>query len=736
MPGSSDKMDKRYVKNDHNSGRQSKPAFMDPAYIDESIVRIVRSHITNELYLNTDLITDHARKSMQYYLCTRENVPDDFWDQSLDGVLKRSTSGLSRTVSEAVSDAFEVIRSGSIDILLKPEQRGGCLHQLQGRMNKSIDAVKLIVRDKLTETSGKMSLRELASEAPDEVRLAAKDKTPVKFECEIRLKPEENRSVRKWKSDLSKKRREYEKNLHQANLEKKKKMERELAQQEKVLTAIPKRYRDLYPRARTLKRHFTLHVGPTNSGKTFDAMKHLARASSGVYLGPLRLLAYEQFENLNARRIPCSLVTGEEQVIVSNAMITASTVEMADLKAYYEVAVIDEAQMITDEQRGGAWTSAILGICADQVHVCCSPDAEKLLLSIIRECRDEVSVVHHKRKTPLMLDRVHFSFPDGVQKGDALIVFSRRSVHAVAASVRERGLKCSVVYGALPYDVRHEQARLFASGMNDVVVATDAIGLGMNLPIKRVVFLETEKYDGYELRSLRTTEIKQIAGRAGRYGIYGTGYYTALTDKGSIAKAVKAEYPPIGAPVIDFPESLLAVDLTLQETILRWRRAGIYTGWSRGNTDRMLDLLTFIPGSNKKLQFDLITMAFDEEDQRLLGLWKQMARAETAGMRFDVLKELPGVHEGGYDAGSLDKLEERFRICDLLYAYLRKFYPVESLMNEVSAVKSRITHEIIHILEKQRFQGKRCRICGRKLPWNYEYSICEICYENQLSRPS
>ena len=249
-------MNNRYGKKDKNSDSQPKPDFMDPAYIDEAIVRIVRSHITNGLYSNTDLITDYARKRMQYYLCTRENVPDNFWDQSMADVLKRSTSGVSRSVGEAVSDAFEVIQSGSIDLILKKEQRGTCRQQVQGRFNKSIDSVKLLIRDNLAAASGAMTLKELESETPDEVRLAAKEGTPFEFSCDLRLKPEENRAVQKWKSDLSKKRKEHEKNLHQANLEKKKKMERELAQQEKVLTAIPKRYRDLYPRARTMKRHF------------------------------------------------------------------------------------------------------------------------------------------------------------------------------------------------------------------------------------------------------------------------------------------------------------------------------------------------------------------------------------------------------------------------------------------------------------------------------------------------
>jgi ATP-dependent RNA helicase SUPV3L1/SUV3 len=186
--------------------------------------------------------------------------------------------------------------------------------------------------------------------------------------------------------------------------------------------------------------------------------------------------------------------------------------------------------------------------------------------------------------------------------------------------------------------------------------------------------------------------------------------------------------------MIDFPESLLSVDLSLKETILRWRRAGVHDGWSLGDTDRMLDLITLVPGNNKQLQYDLITMAFDEEEPELLSLWKQMVRAETTGERFDVEKALPGINTRGYDSGSLDKLERKFRICDLLYSYLRKFYPVESLMSEVSAVKSGIAHEIIHILERQRFQGRRCRICGRKLPWNYEYSICEYCFENNRGR--
>ena len=721
---------KRYGR--RGSDHREKPAFMSPAYIDDDLVRLVRSHIIKELFSQTDSVAAYTAGRMHAYLGTRENVPDSFWEQSLESVLKRSTSGLSRLMGDAVSDAFDVILESSIRQILRPEQYEGCGRQIRGRMGKIFDSMKLTVRGMIIDSCGSMSLREFRDGSAASFGDSAEKERTDDYYCEIKLKSSEKKALKKWYADLAEKRKDYEKSRLREKLEKKERMERELAQQAKVLTAIPERYRDLYPRARAMNRRFILHSGPTNSGKTFDAMNRLKTASSGVYLGPLRLLAYEQFEYLNARGIPCSLVTGEEQEIVEGATITASTVEMADLHSYYEAAVIDEAQLITDSQRGGAWTNAILGLCAEEIHVCCSPDAEELLLSIIRECEDEVAVVHHDRMVPLIEDTSHFTFPDGVSEGDALIVFSRRSVHAVAATVRDRGFQCSIVYGALPYDVRHEQARLFAAGYHQVIVATDAIGLGMNLPIKRVVFLETEKFDGYEIRDLRITEIKQIAGRAGRYGIYNTGYYTALADKNSIARAVGSEYPSIGTPVIDFPESLLSVDLSLKETILRWRQAGVHTGWSRGDTDRMLDLLSYIPGDDKRLQYDLITMAFDEEDQILMGLWKQMARAEAAAARFDVQKALPGIGAGGYDAGSLDKLERKFRICDLLYSYLRKFNPDTLLMNEVSAVKSRITHEIIRILEKQRFQGRRCRLCGRKLPWNYEYSICEICYERSI----
>lgn len=111
-----------------------------------------------------------------------------------------------------------------------------------------------------------------------------------------------------------------------------------------------------FPKAQSMKRHFILHIGPTNSGKTYQALERLKLAQNGVYLGPLRLLALEVYEKMNDAGIPCTMLTGQECLEVSDSRITASTVEMLDCDKEYDIAVIDEAQMVADDDRGHSWT--------------------------------------------------------------------------------------------------------------------------------------------------------------------------------------------------------------------------------------------------------------------------------------------------------------------------------------------------------------------------------------------
>ena len=112
---------------------------------------------------------------------------------------------------------------------------------------------------------------------------------------------------------------------------------------------------------------------------------------------------------------------------------------------------------------------------------------------------------------------------------------------AVSAQLLNNNIRTSIIYGSLPYSTRKKQFDRFLSGETEVIVCTDAIGMGVNLPIKRIVFLETRKYDGVSMRKLRVSEIKQIAGRAGRKGIYDKGYVAATKDIDLIRDALKAK---------------------------------------------------------------------------------------------------------------------------------------------------------------------------------------------------
>ena len=505
-----------------------------------------------------------------------------------------------------------------------------------------------------------------------------------------------------------------------------------------LLNAIPEHYRDLYPLARQMTRKFILHLGPTNSGKTYEGVQRLRGARHGIYLGPLRLLAAEQFETLNVDDVPCSLVTGEEQIRVPGSRVQSSTVEMADLQAHYDVAVIDECQMIADRDRGGAWTAAILGLCADEIHACASPDAEALLTRMITECGDELTIVRHERMTPLEVEKEGFQFPTSVRPGDALIVFSKARVHAVAAELRSKGYRVSLIYGALPPDVRRDQAERFHQGETEVVVSTDAIAMGMNLPIERVVFLESEKYDGDITRTLTDAEIKQIAGRAGRYGIYDVGYVNAYGFKGLVAGALSKPLRPLTEAIIRFPESLLGIPLPLTQIINQWIQMQDKSCFSKASTVRMAALAAMLETkhTDKELLYRFLCIPFDETEPDLLTRWKAMYHAESQGEHIEVLPQIPRLLDPEEcTVQMLDGLEADYRRCDLYYNYARLFLEEpDYILEEIQRRKDLISQGIIHILSTQKLQQKVCHSCKKRLPWNWPYRLCDSCYRRRSFR--
>jgi len=197
------------------------------------------------------------------------------------------------------------------------------------------------------------------------------------------------------------------------------------------------------------ERKFILHVGPTNSGKTHQAIQCLKRAQNGVYLGPLRLLALEIFDRLNVDGVPCSLLTGQEEEEIPCSRIVSATIEMCDYSQHYDVAVIDECQMLANEERGANWTRALFHLDADEIHVCLAPEALKLITSLIEGMGSEYSVEQCHRLTPLTFEGLFRKLADA-KDGDALITFSRKKVLAIAAELEENGIRTSVLYGALP----------------------------------------------------------------------------------------------------------------------------------------------------------------------------------------------------------------------------------------------------------------------------------------------
>ncbi|KAK3649197.1 RNA helicase [Elasticomyces elasticus] len=283
-----------------------------------------------------------------------------------------------------------------------------------------------------------------------------------------------------------------------------------------------------FPATRSLHRTVHLHVGPTNSGKTYHALQQLEKAKTGAYAGPLRLLAHEVYSRMNAKGRACALITGEERRnaiggshIGGEAGLQACTVEMMPLNKTLDVAVIDEIQMIGNAERGWAWTQALMGVKAKEVHLCGEERTVPLVRELCASVGDKLIIHKYERLSPL---KVADSSLNGdlknLRKGDCIVSFSVMGIHALRSQIEKlTNKKVATVYGSLPPETRAQQARLFNDRDNeyDYLVASDAVGMGLNLAIKRIIFEASSKFDGVSRKTLGVADIKQIGGRAGRY---------------------------------------------------------------------------------------------------------------------------------------------------------------------------------------------------------------------------
>ncbi len=293
------------------------------------------------------------------------------------------------------------------------------------------------------------------------------------------------------------------------------------------------------------RRGVTAVLGPTNTGKTHYAIERMVSYPSGVIGLPLRLLAREVYTRVCEKvgEANVSLITGEEKITPSTARYAVCTVEAMPRETKTMFAAIDEVQLASDLERGHIFTDRILHLRGVE---------ETLLLGsqtmqpILQHLLPGLNVVTRPRLSQL----VH----SGSKKitrlppRSAIVAFSTDEVYAIAELIRRQRGGAAVVTGALSPRTRNAQVELYQSGDVDFLVATDAIGMGLNLDLNHVAFAQTRKFDGWYNRDLSPAELGQIAGRAGRHvrdGTFGTtGRATAFNEE-QIERIEAHDYDPV-----------------------------------------------------------------------------------------------------------------------------------------------------------------------------------------------
>jgi len=260
-------------------------------------------------------------------------------------------------------------------------------------------------------------------------------------------------------------------------------------------------------------------LGPTNTGKTYHAVERLLAHRTGMIGFPLRLLARENYDRLVQLRgaEAVALITGEERIVPAAPSYFVCTVEAMPLDRRVDFLAVDEIQLAADRERGHVFTARLLGARGLQETMFLGAETIKPLL---RQLVPEAAFIARERLSTLTY--AGHKKLDRLPRRSAIVVFSLADLYEVAERVRHETGGAAVVFGALSPRTRNAQVALYQAGEVDYLVATDAIGMGLNLDIDHVAFTALGKYDGRGPRPLRPAEVAQIAGRAGRHTRDGT----------------------------------------------------------------------------------------------------------------------------------------------------------------------------------------------------------------------
>jgi ATP-dependent RNA helicase SUPV3L1/SUV3 len=262
------------------------------------------------------------------------------------------------------------------------------------------------------------------------------------------------------------------------------------------------------------KNKITAVLGPTNTGKTYLAIETMLSFDSGMIGFPLRLLAREVYDKIIKKMSidKVALITGEEKIIPKNAKYFLCTVESMPINKYLDFVGIDEIQMCADHERGHIFTDRLLNLRGEKLTMLMGSSTIK---NIIDKLGEDTEFINRERLSKLSY--VGHKKISRINRKTAIIAFSTEEVYAIAELVRRQKGGAAIVMGSLSPKTRNAQVQLYQSGDVDFLVATDAIGMGINMDLENVFFSNLKKFDGRKLRRLNMSEIGQISGRAGRY---------------------------------------------------------------------------------------------------------------------------------------------------------------------------------------------------------------------------
>jgi ATP-dependent RNA helicase SUPV3L1/SUV3 len=503
------------------------------------------------------------------------------------------------------------------------------------------------------------------------------------------------------------------------------------------------------PERRVEPETVVAHLGPTNSGKTHEALRFLAENGTGVYAGPLRMLAQEAHRRLSAELggENVGLVTGEERVN-ERAPIICCTVELAPSSG--EVLVLDELQWADDEERGSAWTRMLLAGSYRHIRLLGALDA----LPLVTHAFPRAEIQVFERMLPL--EFVGARQLRSLTPGTVLVAFSRKAVLALAGEVnRVRPDRVAVLYGAMPLASRREEIDRFLSGAAAVCCATDVLGHGVNLPCETLLFAETTKFDGESRRDLLPWELAQIAGRAGRFGLVERGHVGTLVGvpwasadpelvRGALEPHVSLPGGHLGYRVVD--EARIGPRLSdlnvedsrdLDAALAAWHRVATrqwaHDGWLSVESlqpirGRLAVVDRHLRGRGRKLAladtWKLINAPIDPDGAEILGVFALAVAGDTA--QFPLLQFMLDI--GRLRDATLEEAENAGRTAGILRWFALQYPGVAGVTIErAAALEEAAAERVVRRLSVEVREGRfgRCRQCGRTCaPW---FPLCDRC---------